>query len=122
MKTFDGTKIQRSLPLLDYDNQTMIYAHDGNRYTVGTPNSSGQIAWTCPHDGYLICHIWGNNSGKCEIRDVTHNNLLVMTLSQPSSNVGGPNRAWIPVYAGVRYLVLNSARTSQATFYPFIAN
>jgi hypothetical protein len=121
MKTFEGTKIQRSHPLIDYNNQSMIYAHDGNRYTVGTPDSSGQIDWTCPHDGYLLCHIWGNNSGKLEIKDLTHN-VLVMTLSQPTSNVGGPNRAWIPVYAGVQYRVFNSARTSQATFYPFATN
>ncbi len=121
MKTFEGIKIQRSHPLIDYNNQWMIYAHDGKRYTVGTPDSSNQINWTCPHDGYLLCHIWGNNSGKLEIKDLT-NDVLVMTLSQPSSNVGGPNRAWIPVYAGVRYRVLNSARTSQATFYPFTTN
>ncbi len=117
MKDFYGKMIQRSLPLIDYDNQSMIYAHNGTRYEVGTPDSSGQINWTCPHDGYVLCHVWGNNSGKCELMDISHN-FLVMTLTQPSSNTIGPNRAWVPVYAGVEYRVLNSAKTSQATYYP----
>ena len=117
MKTFDGTKIQRSLPLIDYDNNSMIYAHDGTRYVVGTPDSYGQINWTCPRDGYLICHVWGNNSGKCEIKDMSHD-VLVMTLNQPNANTGGPNRVWIPVYAGVEYTVLSTAKTSQAVYYP----
>lgn len=121
MKNFYGEMIQRSLPLIDYDSQSMIYAHDGTKYVVGTPDSSGQINWTCPHDGYLLCHVWGNNSGKCEIKDMSHD-VLVMTLSQPSSNTNGPNRAWVNVYAGVKYRVLNSAKTSQATFYPLITN
>lgn len=121
MKTFEGTKIQRSLPPIDYDSQSMIYAHDGTKYTVGTPDSRGQINWTCPRDGYVICHVWGTNSGKLEIKDIS-NDVIVMTLAQPVSNTGGPNRAWIPVYAGVKYIVLNSAKSSQATFYPLIIN
>ena len=121
MKTFEGTKIQRSLPSIDYDSQSMIYAHDGTKYTVGTPDSRGQINWTCPRDGYVICHVWGTNSGKLEIKDIS-NDVIVMTLDQPVSNTGGPNRAWIPVYAGVKYIVLNSAKSSQATFYPLIIN
>lgn len=43
MKTFDGTKIQRSLPLLDYDNQLMVYA--GVEYIVLSSAKTSQATF-----------------------------------------------------------------------------
>lgn len=123
MKDFSGTKIPNRHPSLNWDAQKLVYAHDGSKITAnsGTLEPNGNIRWTCEKDGYLVCHVWGSNSGKLTIYNINYD-MLMMTLGNPTSNTNSPQRSWMPVYQGIAYSILISdgIKYSQAMYIPFL--
>ena len=119
MKDFSGANIKGTNPSLDWEHWTEVMANDGTHFTTGTVISSGAVRWTPQEDGWLICHSWGAPRGKCNVVDVQSGNLI-MTLSQPITNEGGPFRAWIPVYKNRELEFQNNCKNAQAYFIPYL--
>lgn len=119
MKDFYGNTIAYENHKLNWSASNLVFANDGKNIVVGTANSSGNVKWVVPRDGYLICHVWGNNGGKITINNDT-DNMLVMTLGNPTANTGSPQRVWIPVYKDKSYSFQNDSKFSQALYLPYV--
>ena len=123
MKDFNGNAIEKKNNELDWSRLTEIVSRGGgtpdwSHASSVTVDSNKNAFWTSSEDGMMICHVWGANNGKCNIVDKGAN-TLICTLSQPTSNTSGPNRTWIPIYAGRELWFQNNSNAMQAYFIPY---
>jgi hypothetical protein len=122
MKNFYGNIIGKNNEL-DWAKQIEVAGRgatssDWSHTSSARVSSDKSVYWVSEKDGVMICHVWGANGGKLNIVDTSANNLI-MTLSQPTANSSGPNRTWIPVYAGRELLFQNNSNYCTAYFIPY---
>ena len=123
MKNFYGNAIKGKNKELDWSRWTEVVSRDGgtpewNHISSAIVDSYKNVLWTPEEDGLMLCHVWGANNGKCNIIDVNRG-VLICTLSQPTANTSGPNRTWMPVYAGRMLQFQNNSNACQAYFVPY---